>query len=369
MPFNYQNFIRGCIQAERSVDDEVTVAPYFIAADFLIARSIIETGMTEGADHTSGNSFGPFLLSVAEWDVFITSVLNNPIGSPQRYDAGRTDLIRAQCLAAGWREHLDIAAIGAAMTADGAVDYACDYMELFLTYLVGAPSTVALKKAANQAAALSATLSAAQIAALKSRAAFATLDATTTIAAFLALADTTLADALVKAFAAIKTHAPDEIQTGYAGAAPWFEVATAELNAGVSEATNIARVKHYFTATNHGPPSKQTPWCGAFVAFCLKEAGYGGLIPPGAAASASWANWGDMAIPVGSSDIPKGAIVVLSPTPDTHKIGHVGFYSGPDDAGRLVILGGNQSNKVRELAFSRSQVRGIRWLKALPPKP
>src|SRR5215469_133619 len=39
-------FVRQCTLVDRSLNADPAVAPNFISADFLIARSIIETGMT-----------------------------------------------------------------------------------------------------------------------------------------------------------------------------------------------------------------------------------------------------------------------------------------------------------------------------------
>lgn len=42
--------------------------------------------------------------------------------------------------------------------------------------------------------------------------------------------------------------------------------------------------------------------------------------------------------------------------------GHVGFYAGRDDGGHVIVLGGNQSDKVCLASFQQSAVLGVRRL-------
>lgn len=78
----------------------------------------------------------------------------------------------------------------------------------------------------------------------------------------------------------------------------------------------------------------QTPWCGLFAAFCVKQAGY--KPPAGWQRALAWAAFG-----VESHDPMLGDILVF-----TRKGGgHVGFYVGEDDQS-YHVLGGNQSDQV-----------------------
>jgi hypothetical protein len=78
------------------------------------------------------------------------------------------------------------------------------------------------------------------------------------------------------------------------------------------------------------------------------------------ARAASWRNWGD-ALPLNSTDIPVGAVVVLSPTEKNDGSGHVSFFV-KGDANSVTLLGGNQSDSVKESTYARSRVVGIQWL-------
>ena len=82
-------------------------------------------------------------------------------------------------------------------------------------------------------------------------------------------------------------------------------------------------------------------------------------VPKGAAAAANWKTWGT-ALPWPSPDIPEGAVVVLSPN-------HVGFFVGLD-GDRVILLGGNQSDRVDRTPFPRSQVVAVRWLNPGPTR-
>ncbi len=100
----------------------------------------------------------------------------------------------------------------------------------------------------------------------------------------------------------------------------------------------------------------ETPWCGAFVAYCLDVAGFD--IPKYWMRAREWATWGTEL----SSPVP-GCIVVFS----RQGGGHVGFVVGRDAAGNLIVLGGNQGNRVSLATFTRNRVLAYRWPGATPP--
>lgn len=94
----------------------------------------------------------------------------------------------------------------------------------------------------------------------------------------------------------------------------------------------------------------ETPWCGAFVAHCLQETGY--PIPQYWMRALAWAEWGrPLVVPM------VGCVVVFSRKGG----GHVGFVIGQDAQGNLLVLGGNQGNRVSIAAFPRSRVVAYRW--------
>jgi len=96
---------------------------------------------------------------------------------------------------------------------------------------------------------------------------------------------------------------------------------------------------------------KVTPWCAAFVNGVLGASGVGGN---GSLSARSFMNFGK---PV---DTPRmGDIVVLSRGSDPSK-GHVGFFQGFDANGNIVVLGGNQGNKVSVATYGRDRLVGFR---------
>ena len=96
----------------------------------------------------------------------------------------------------------------------------------------------------------------------------------------------------------------------------------------------------------------ETPWCGVFVAHCLKKAGYGLSLPKFWMRARDWMRWG--------YSIPRpieGCVVVF----ERQGGGHVGFVLGVDKYGNLMVLGGNQANRVSISPFSHERVLGYRW--------
>ena len=108
-----------------------------------------------------------------------------------------------------------------------------------------------------------------------------------------------------------------------------------------------------------GIKDDETPWCSAFVGAMLERASVPSSRNEGAR---SYLDWGlKLAFPV------PGCVVVFSRDGG----GHVGFVVGLDNAARLMVLGGNQSDAVNVRAFDRSRVVGYRWplTVALPVEP
>lgn len=103
-------------------------------------------------------------------------------------------------------------------------------------------------------------------------------------------------------------------------------------------------------------------WCGLFVAHCLNA--FGHTIPATFYRAKSFLDWGVRI------DYPcLGCVVIF----DRKGGGHVGFVVGKDNAGRLLVLGGNQGNKVSIEPFDVTRVMGYRVppyftadIKALP---
>lgn len=132
---------------------------------------------------------------------------------------------------------------------------------------------------------------------------------------------------------------------------PWLTVALAEM--GTHEFPGVGdnpRVVEYLHSTNLGPPAwneDETPWCSAFVNWCIEKAGYEGT---DSAWARSWLNWGkEIEEPV------VGCIAVFK----REGGGHVGFYMGKT-ATSIRVLGGNQNDEVNESSYAKARLLGYR---------
>ena len=96
----------------------------------------------------------------------------------------------------------------------------------------------------------------------------------------------------------------------------------------------------------------ETPWCGLFVGHVLGVSGRFVV--------RNWFRaraWEDRAAMSRLDKPAYGCIVTFTRTGG----GHVGFVVGKDAAGNLLVLGGNQGNRVSIAAFAPSRVTGYWW--------
>jgi uncharacterized protein (TIGR02594 family) len=134
---------------------------------------------------------------------------------------------------------------------------------------------------------------------------------------------------------------------------PWFAIAVKELGqAEVKGASANPRILEYLKSTNAGGSalgeSDETPWCSAFVNWCVTKSGYKGT---NQALAKSWLDWGK------PTDTPvPGCIVVFQRGTNS---GHVAFYVGPSPKG-IKVLGGNQGDKVSISNRTTNAVLGYR---------
>ena len=137
----------------------------------------------------------------------------------------------------------------------------------------------------------------------------------------------------------------------------WVAAARAQLGQKeIPGKSHNSRIVDWFKQAGAGWfKDDETPWCGAFAAYCMIVAGQ--PIPPkGEAVRAkAWASWG--------KDTPPrvGAVAVFG----REGGGHVGFAVG-ESATNLYILGGNQSNQVTITPIAKSRLIALRWPAGLP---
>lgn len=96
----------------------------------------------------------------------------------------------------------------------------------------------------------------------------------------------------------------------------------------------------------------ETAWCGAFTAYCMARAGLDHHIPKTFYRAKDWANVG-----TALNKPAYGCIVVFNRSGG----GHVGIVVGIDKNGNLMVLGGNQSDKVSIVPFNKNRVLAYRW--------
>ncbi len=134
----------------------------------------------------------------------------------------------------------------------------------------------------------------------------------------------------------------------------WMNVALAEV--GVKEFVGNGdnpRVVEYLKSTNLSAPynaNDESPWCSAFVNWCMERSGLEGT---DSTAARSWLNWGKAI-----TTPERGCIVVFSRPPVTWQ-GHVGFFISKT-SNNIKVLGGNQSDSVNESNYPVSRLLGYR---------
>lgn len=159
--------------------------------------------------------------------------------------------------------------------------------------------------------------------------------------------------------------------TPYAGPIPVSAYDLAERFAGEGElpggADNPA-IRWFLAAVGFGPQvHDEVPWCAAFVsriAWLL-------FLPRSTSPAArSWLTIGTPVDPASAQ--PGFDVVVLSrgalPQPPASVLaaqGHVGFFGGLVD-GAVLVLGGNQGDRVSISKYPVSRILGIRRLRAMP---
>lgn len=132
---------------------------------------------------------------------------------------------------------------------------------------------------------------------------------------------------------------------------PWIDIAKGEI--GVKEIAGkpaAARIGEYFGAAGHGyVVSDETAWCSAFANFCMTEAGFAGTK---SLAARSWLNWGHKVAP------QPGAVLIFKRGNSSWQ-GHVCFCLEVK-GDKVVVIGGNQGNKVSIVTRSLDGLLGAR---------
>lgn len=102
-----------------------------------------------------------------------------------------------------------------------------------------------------------------------------------------------------------------------------------------------------------GIKDDETAWCAAFVGGVLEECG---ITSSRSAGARSYQNWGHRL-----NGPAVGAIVSFWRDDPKGWKGHVGFVVGKDQAGNLLVLGGNQGDTVNIKPFAITRVLAYSW--------
>jgi uncharacterized protein (TIGR02594 family) len=134
---------------------------------------------------------------------------------------------------------------------------------------------------------------------------------------------------------------------------PWMPVALGEL--GVRESTEPGqsnpRIVLYLLSTDLGHEQAHddsTPWCSAFINWCVERSGHAGT---NSAAARSWLDWGR---PI---SIPRRGVLAVFKRGQSG--GHVGAFIRRDTE-RIWVLGGNQTNEVSIAGYAPDRLLGYR---------
>jgi len=132
---------------------------------------------------------------------------------------------------------------------------------------------------------------------------------------------------------------------------PWMSIATSEIGQKeVPGGGDNPRILEYLRSTDLDARSASkdaTPWCSAFVNWCVEKSGFAGS---NSAWARSWLSWGK---PVARPR--RGCIAIFT----RGNGGHVAFYVGSQGP-EYRVLGGNQGDTVCVASYAKTRLLGFR---------
>jgi spore germination cell wall hydrolase CwlJ-like protein len=217
--------VRSAFMLEQLLNVMTTTPPWFVNAEFIIARAIIETGVTNAGPKAEPTAAGPLQVSSNEWSAF----LRDGGTFAKDFKAADADSDRddpqLQIFAAVFRMHADAKAISGLKQTPGANPadkFIPTYLDIFHAYLLNSPkAAVALINAQNDDAGknskvdvlLNSVMTPAEVSALfAARSKYLGAPGVAkTVAEFVEATKTELAKALEKALDLVKQHAPENL--------------------------------------------------------------------------------------------------------------------------------------------------------------
>ena len=139
--------VQMCVVTELRFNAAGLIEPWYVLADYLIARAIIETGVVNAKPLIpDSDGVGPLQVSTKEWTDFVQNggPLVKQAGAPNREDPIR------QIDAAAFRMHSDMKAMSGLRTPAGSADpFVPQLLDVFFAYLTNSPAcALALRDAA-----------------------------------------------------------------------------------------------------------------------------------------------------------------------------------------------------------------------------
>ena len=71
LPVDEAGYVRSALIAEHILNAQAGTGPWFVSADFVIARAIFETDIANGTPAAGPDTTGPLQVSVREWEDFL----------------------------------------------------------------------------------------------------------------------------------------------------------------------------------------------------------------------------------------------------------------------------------------------------------
>lgn len=134
---------------------------------------------------------------------------------------------------------------------------------------------------------------------------------------------------------------------------PSVLVETAKRILGADENAQNSMIQEFLADGGVNLDPAKTAWCAGFINAVLEKNGITGT---GSNLARSFLNWGEDV-----TDSPQeGDIVVLTRGRRNSWKGHVGIFQGFDENGNILVLGGNQGNRVSIKPYDAGKLLGFR---------
>lgn len=119
--------------------------------------------------------------------------------------------------------------------------------------------------------------------------------------------------------------------------------------------TSLIQAMHMIVGLKN--EADETPWCSSAINFVAQKVGVEGT---GSAAARSWLTWSNSRA-VSLEEAQPGDVVVFWRESPTSWKGHVGLYVGHrNEAGTILVLGGNQGDAVNISTYPIERLLGVR---------